>query len=236
VTASPHRRVTHGDAIANALRQDIAYGNLRPHQRLTQDDISGRFEVSRMPARDAMRRLLTEGLLYQDEKVVRVAAMSASDITEVYRIAGTLHGMAAGCAARVCNDSLAAELATADSRTRDAFKADDIDRVEWRNSDLHRLINRSGTSARLRSLLGLAVLPAVRPGDLVADREVILHDHKAIVECIAERDVAGAEAAAYEHIFRWCGTMIQALAGQGLLAESPADAVGAGARPQGLSF
>ena len=215
------RPVTRGEAIAYTLRQDILFGNLRPHQRLTQDDISGLFQVSRMPARDAMRHLLVEGLLYQDEKVVRVSPMSESEIAELYRIAGVLHGLAAGCAARVCDGALAEELTTGHNRIRRAFEAGDVELLEWCNWDLHRLINTAGTSVRLRSLLSLTMLPAVRPTDLLSHRESILRDHAAIVQCIVQRDVDGAERAAYEHIFRASGETIKILTAKGWLAQPP---------------
>jgi DNA-binding GntR family transcriptional regulator len=218
--AAPNGRpVTRGEAIAHTLRQDILYGNLRPHQRLTQDNISELFQVSRMPARDAMRYLLVEGLLYQDEKVVRVSPTSESEIAELYRIAGVLHGMAAGCAARVCDAALAHELTTGHNRIRRAFEAGGVEQVEWCNWDLHRLINTAGTSVRLRSLLSVTMLPAVRPTDLASHRESILADHAEIVQCIIERDVHGAERAAYEHIFRASGETINILTAKGLLTQ-----------------
>ena len=51
------------EQIEKQLKQEIMSGDLAPGQRLTIEDIAGRLEVSRMPVRDAVRRLDRLGFL-----------------------------------------------------------------------------------------------------------------------------------------------------------------------------
>ena len=54
--------VTLQDAITSSIRDAILSGTLAPGERLRQDQLSARFEVSRQPIREALTRLQAEGL------------------------------------------------------------------------------------------------------------------------------------------------------------------------------
>ena len=56
-------RRTLADQIAEQLRRDILFGVIGPEDRLTQESVCQRFDTSRIPVRDALQRLMHEGLV-----------------------------------------------------------------------------------------------------------------------------------------------------------------------------
>lgn len=80
-------------AVTDALRQAIREGVLAPGQRLAQADLAEQLGVSRIPLRDALRRLEAEALVQIDgRRGARVAELSVADIEEVYEIRIELEG------------------------------------------------------------------------------------------------------------------------------------------------
>lgn len=80
-------------------RRLIVRGQLHPGARIAEAELAARLGVSRTPAREAMRRLLVEGLLVPDGGGERprlaVGEVSAGDVEELYAAAGALEGIAA---------------------------------------------------------------------------------------------------------------------------------------------
>jgi DNA-binding GntR family transcriptional regulator len=80
-------------------RRLIVRGQLHPGARVAEAELAARLGVSRTPAREAMRRLLAEGLLVPngggERPRVAVGPVSASDVEELYAAAGALEGVAA---------------------------------------------------------------------------------------------------------------------------------------------
>lgn len=70
--------------IARALRDDIIAGAFEPNAQLRQERLAERFEVSRMPVREALRLLEAEGLVnFDPNKSARVAPVSGADLREL---------------------------------------------------------------------------------------------------------------------------------------------------------
>ncbi len=83
------------EQVTARLRQAIATGALRPGERLNQADLAERLGVSRMPIREALRRLDAEGLVtLQPYKGAIVASMSADELNEIYEMRIALEELA----------------------------------------------------------------------------------------------------------------------------------------------
>ncbi|MDR3709725.1 MAG: GntR family transcriptional regulator [Capsulimonadaceae bacterium] len=75
------------DIIANALRDAIVRGDIAPGEALRQDDIALQFNASRIPVREALRRLQAEGLVaLHSNKGAIVTMLSADDVRELFDI------------------------------------------------------------------------------------------------------------------------------------------------------
>ncbi|RME83288.1 MAG: GntR family transcriptional regulator [Caldilineae bacterium] len=81
--------------LAQILRDEILRGDIRPGQRLRQEELAARFNVSTMPIREALLSLEAEGLvtIFPHRGAV-VTELSAADLEDIYDIRATLEELA----------------------------------------------------------------------------------------------------------------------------------------------
>lgn len=73
--------------VLSLLRNDILRGHYQPGDRLRQDQVARRFEVSTTPVREAFRGLRSEGLVSIDaNKGVVVKGLTVCDVAEIYEL------------------------------------------------------------------------------------------------------------------------------------------------------
>src|SRR5262245_16730232 len=107
----PNDDSTAEEATTTALRRAILQGVLRPGDRLRQETLAAELGVSRIPLRDAFRRLEAEGLIRIDgRRGARVASLSADDVAELYELRRLLEVHCIRLAIRDLTDEGAAEL------------------------------------------------------------------------------------------------------------------------------
>lgn len=71
--------------IARRLRTAIMYGSLPPGRQLNEADLAARFGVSRGPLREAMQRLVQEGLLRSERnRGLFVVTLTPDDVRDIY--------------------------------------------------------------------------------------------------------------------------------------------------------
>ena len=88
------------ETVVDRIRDLIVSGQLKPGDRLRQDELATTFGVSTMPIREALRQLQAEGLVtFQPRRGAAVASLSVSDYEEIYRIREALEILACGWAA-----------------------------------------------------------------------------------------------------------------------------------------
>jgi DNA-binding GntR family transcriptional regulator len=81
----PVARQSTAELIADQLRSAIMYGTFAPGDQLGEAELAARFAVSRGPLREAMQRLVQEGLLRSERhRGLFVIDLSASDVRDVY--------------------------------------------------------------------------------------------------------------------------------------------------------
>ncbi|HEU4565101.1 MAG TPA: GntR family transcriptional regulator, partial [Gemmatimonadaceae bacterium] len=144
------------------LRALIVRGRLAPGARVTESELAARLGVSRTPAREAMRRLLAEGLLAPAGGGARprlaVAPVGPADAEELYQAAGALEGVAARRLSRLTRArrrALAAALRDCEARFRRAARerAVDYDRLFERHDAFHRALMDACAGPATRALL-----------------------------------------------------------------------------------
>lgn len=75
------------ERVAEIIGQRILSGELKPGQRIKQDELASDLETSRIPVRDALRILETRGLVTLKANMgARVASLSAHDMEMTYKI------------------------------------------------------------------------------------------------------------------------------------------------------
>ena len=83
------------DAVVDGIRRMILNGELKPGDRLRQNDLAATFGVSTMPIREALRQLQAEGLVtFYPRRGAQVAQVSLAEYEEIYRIREELEVLA----------------------------------------------------------------------------------------------------------------------------------------------
>lgn len=81
--------------VSRHLREEILSGAFKPGQRIIQESVAKRLGTSRIPVREALRELATEGLVTIEPDVgARVAPMDVEDLIEVYMMREQLDALA----------------------------------------------------------------------------------------------------------------------------------------------
>lgn len=179
--------------IARQLREAIMDGRLSPGDQLSEAELSAQFGVSRGPLREAMQRLVQEGLLRSEKnRGLFVMVLDDSDIRDVYVARSTIEGAAAIRVLRAGEPAAIDQLRAACEQMTIAARTDNL--VSLSDADLHFhevLVGQSGSPRLMRMHRTLLVetrmcLAALQekyrlPTDLV-------EEHIAIVDAIEHRD------------------------------------------------
>lgn len=175
-----------------------------PGDRLVENDLADKFNVSRTPIREALQRLETQGLLTRDGRSLIVASLDHTEIAELYVVRGELEGLAAQLAAshatpeeiEVLRQMLAA----------DGALVGDPAALSRANKRFHKQIHLASHNRFLVKQLDLVhrSMALLATTSLAAEGrgEKALAEHKAIVDAIADGDGAGARDALRAHISR----------------------------------
>ncbi|MFC0534202.1 FadR/GntR family transcriptional regulator [Phytohabitans kaempferiae] len=211
------------DRLAEAIRDQILAGELRPGDRLpTEPEMSSRFKVSRSTAREALRALASQGFVTIRRGVaggVFVAPPDPEQVSETLQnslvrlTAGTHVSIAALLEMRELLEVPAAEMAALRHTTQEIsairqalFDPDQVDpaTVFTSNRDFHIAVLRAAHNP----MIEMVVEPifAVIKERLLRDRapERFWHqvdaDHREILGHLEARDQAGAREAARAHL------------------------------------
>jgi GntR family transcriptional regulator of vanillate catabolism len=155
------------------LRLQILNGEFEPNSRLPEIAISEKLGISRTPLRQAMARLVEEGLLERLQSGgCRVASFSMDDILDAIELRGVMEGTAARLAAERGPIPELAErckvvLAGLDEALADPEKADFESYVKL-NAEFHELLSRlSGSRVAQREVERAVRLPLASPSAAV---------------------------------------------------------------------
>lgn len=140
----------------------IVRGRLAPSARVSEAVLAEQLGVSRTPVREAIRRLVAEGLLVPDGGGSRprlaVAPVGPADAEELYQAAGVLEGLAARRVAALTpreRTALAEELRARETRFRGAAAAArfDYDVIFERHNAVHEALRNACAAPAIRALL-----------------------------------------------------------------------------------
>ncbi|MBM3518229.1 MAG: FCD domain-containing protein [Alphaproteobacteria bacterium] len=108
---------TLAETISNRIRASVLSGARPPRNRIRLEDLKAEFQVSWSPLREAMSRLVAEGLILVDEgRAYSVAPVSRDELAEVIRLRCVLEGMALKAAIERGDDAWEAGVLSAHHR------------------------------------------------------------------------------------------------------------------------
>ena len=187
-----------------SIKELIRNGTFPPGRRLPEKDVAALLDISRTPVREAMNRLISEGLLaLHPMRGYAVAELDKQQILELYSLREFLEGAAARFAAQHASDPEIQSLRKF-SLEMGALDERDVDAHVTMNKHFHAAIAEASHNRYLQDELTrhvdtLNLVPGTtfqthnRSKDSFAE-------HTAIVNAIEARNPDEAEAAARAHI------------------------------------
>lgn len=195
---------TSAERVYARLHEDIVEHVLRPGEPLVEGRLAARYEVSRTPVREALRRLVSDGLAEPRRGGLVVRQLDRRQVEEVYPIIGALEGLAAGLAAGRLSPAQLRRIGRINREMVAMSKSDDGPAFRLLNKRFHAAIIEAAGNGRLRAEIARhrAVTTFVQATSLQipARRERSCLEHEAVLEALAGRDAAGAEAAMRAHV------------------------------------
>jgi DNA-binding GntR family transcriptional regulator len=207
MNSSEPRFKTAGHLAYDYLRDCILTGTLRAGVRLDQDEIASHLGLSRMPVREAIKRLDAEGLVIsRPHRGVTVTTLGPDAVLEVFEMRGVLEALAVSTALRSLTEPARRDLFERLDRMLDHLDAVQSDPIAWvqRHQELHHTIcaaaNRPHLAATIRQL-HQNVAPYTRlylSGYKLA--EMPGFDHRTLVDALRGGDPEAAGRAMHDHI------------------------------------
>lgn len=189
------RRVTAQDAVLAGLRGDILTGVLAPGDQIVQESLADRYGVSRVPLREALKTLESEGqVVYHPHRGYFVAELSVADLLEVYRLRALLEAEAIRAAVPTLGDDDVDALAELVEQVDAAASEGDVIAMTAANRRFHFALFDAAGMPRLSRLLRQLweATDAYRAlyFQAEANRERVAGEHAAMVRALRARDAA----------------------------------------------
>ena len=202
----PHNLALLSQRVTLDIKNLILSGDLAPGSRIRQEELALRFGTSRIPVREALRYLESEGLVtLKANSGAWVAKLHLADCIEVYKIRERIEPLAISESVLHLEAAQIAKLETLVERMELSRDTDDFLRLDrefhvssYAGADmpeLQSLIQRYwNKTQQYRSAFTRLVGPQ--------GRWLMHYEHRLIMEAIKRRDVEGSASHLHGHIRR----------------------------------
>jgi DNA-binding GntR family transcriptional regulator len=193
------------DAVAADLRSNLFTGELRVNRQLTEAEVATTYGVARPTAKAAIEKLVSEGLLQRrSHKTARVPAMSADDVRDLYLTRACIElevvrRLAASGASITEAIAANAEVLAADEEV--SVGSD----ITGPTTGFHLALVGALQSPRLdrtySTVMGeIRLCMAQMRSRKLLRADLIVEEHRTIIEYIGKGDPEGAAAAMQVHL------------------------------------
>lgn len=206
------------EQVFSKLREALINGQLAPGRALSVRRLASEFDVSAMPAREAIRRLVAVGALeHTDTRRVMIATMTDEKLEEIKQARLALEPILASFALSAVEGrprekkKLIKQLEAVDSELDLAIRRGDVMAYSKLNSDFHFALYRSAQANVLLNLvesLWLQFGPFMRVVIGRLGTSCLVDDkHKDIIDALSENDVEKLKNAVKEDILHGMHTI-----------------------------
>jgi DNA-binding GntR family transcriptional regulator len=193
------------DAIADDIRDRIISGAIKPGRRVREDEVAADHGVSRVPVREALQKLETEGYLtlvpYRGAVVTTPSPQKALAAMQVRR---GLEVMAARLAAANQGGGAAKRLSRVVEQGRRAIELGRLNRLPELVTTFHELVAEAAGNQELADLLALyrGKVEWMFSVDLERRAEGEWADHAAVLDAILAGDEERAASLMDAHVHK----------------------------------
>ena len=181
----------------------IRSGAFKPGDRLVAEEIAAAIGMSRMPVRDAFRRLATQELLtLRPNRGALVRSLDLAELTEVFEMRAVLEGLAAVASMKFIGST---ELAALERRL-EAMEHSEANAGDWVTAHCGFHLYLCGFSGKPRLLAQISALhvtiePHMRTWLQSADKPLSSReDHSLILDALKRRRPELVEAVVRDHV------------------------------------
>lgn len=202
MNSSPLTATTTAAALAARLRQEIDQGRWRAGDLLRQEQLASEFGVSRVPVREALAQLQSEGLLrIEHYRGARVTWPTPAEIDEIFDLRLLLENSLMARALPRHDERSCRELERLQGQLEDAQ-----DRLDWISGDiafheaLYRPAERPRSLALYRQLRAPIDRFSVQQLGPETRKQGWAEEHRQLMAAVASGDVPAALATLAAHL------------------------------------
>ncbi|MFT4150686.1 MAG: GntR family transcriptional regulator [Paracoccaceae bacterium] len=204
---------TTSDIIQRFIRDSIADGSLDAGEPIRQDDMARLFNVSKIPVREALKRLEAEGLVeFHRNKGAIVTKLSEPQVAQIFETRAILESNAL----RISVPLLTAEtLARAETYCEAFAQETDVARWSQLNWQFHSCLyddaKRPFMVGLIRSVNDRLERHIRAQLALSQSKDVANSEHRAILQAARDGDADRAATLLYDHIMKACQSLLHHL-------------------------
>lgn len=200
-----HMNQNRADHISAELQELIFSGVYKDGDRLDEISLAERFDVSRTPMREALKKLASSGLVeHIPHRGVFVRQPGPIELLEMFEVMSEYEAICGKLAAVRISESALDELKTANIKCQAAKDNNDVDGYYLENEHFHQIIYKQSGNAFLAKeaqKLQKRLQPFRRVQLRFRGRiEQSMAEHELIVKALSNGDSALAENTLREHV------------------------------------
>ena len=204
------------EVVFNNLRDAILNGELKPGERLLENQLAEKLGVSRTPVREALRMLEQENLVaLVPRKGAQVLDLSATDIKNVLEIRSALEAVAMRHACLSMDVENLNELKELNVEFERAFEEKDYERVATTDEKMHDIIFAAANNDRLVQIIGNMRAQVYRYRmaylKVYETKTAVINHHRGIINAIENHLVDEGIKVMAEHIEHQAQVILKSL-------------------------
>lgn len=206
-------RSSLADDITSDLRERILNGELPAGETIRQESLASEYDVSRMPIREALKRLDAEGLVtFSPRRGARVAIQSPQEIVEIFDLRTLIE---VDLFRRAIPKMTETDFARCDAilqQMEESFEADNVPEWGRLNHAFHAALYVAAGRRRSEEVLASLSLHSDRfvrmHLSVMEQREPAKKEHRALLSLAEDRNIEAACMMLTSHIQRTKGQLL----------------------------
>ena len=208
--ATPGARPPIVEVLRDAIRQRL----LPPGMPLVQRALADALGTSRIPVRDALQQLATEGLVTVDEDGARVTELTPDEVDELWSLRALIEP---AMAAAIVRNAGPADVSRLDALVREMDGALELDRWSNLNHAFHESLYRL-SALRHHATVARRVLTLIEPisrvtASLFEGRDQAQAEHREMIAALRDGDADALRSALERHSTRARARLVEHISG-----------------------